>query len=169
MTRRHARESEDDSSDVGFVNIVEDSEPQGDRKPTDSKELEKLRREHVFGDGSRIKPARLSDIQGMPHVVEDIKRFIAFLKDYQKFREKGARAEPGIFLYGEPGTGKTLTARIIATESGAKLIDAGGFPRDDIIWKAEDIHSIFTHAREYHAATKLPVIIYFDAWYSFLF
>lgn len=125
-------------------------------------DLEKKRREYVFNENPRLKPARIGDIQGMPHIVEDIKKFIAFLRDYRKFKEKNVRLQPGILLYGEPGTGKTLTARVIATESGAKLIDAGGFPRGGRGWKADDISSLFALAKEYHARTERPVIIYFD-------
>jgi len=136
------------------------TEPDG--KVVPPADLEKKRREYVFGENSRLKPARIEDIRGMPHVVEEIKKFIAFLKDYQKFKEINVRIQPGVLLHGEPGTGKTLTARVIATESDAKLINAGGFPRGEKGWAAVDISSLFALVREYHAQTGKPVIIYFD-------
>jgi|GEM_PF-2504309 len=141
---------------------VENYEEPNTKSTMSPAELDEKRREYVFSNTSRLKPARIDDIRGMPHIVEDIKKFIAFLKDYQRFKEKNVRVQPGIFLYGQPGTGKTLTARVIATESGAKLIDAGGFPREQKGWKAGDVHSLFALAKEYYAKTKKPVIIYFD-------
>lgn len=124
--------------------------------------LEKKRWEYIFSKNSNFKPAYLSDVRGMPHIVADIQRFITFLRNYQKFKEKGVRIQPGILLYGKPGTGKTLTARVIATESGAKLIDGGGFPKERRGWTAGDITALFALAREYHTQTKKPVILYFD-------
>lgn len=124
--------------------------------------LKDKRREYVFGDGSRLEPASIEDLQGLPHITKQIEKYIRFLSNYTKFKEKGVRVQPGIFLRGKPGTGKTLTARIIATESGAKLIDAGKFPRENDVWKSNDIKSIFNLAREYHSDTGEPVIIYFD-------
>jgi cell division protease FtsH len=123
--------------------------------------LERLRREHVFGE-SRIKPARLEDLRGMPKVREGVGRIIEFFRDYRELWGKGARIQPGILLEGPPGTGKTLTARIIATESGAKLVDAGSFPRSDRLWGAADIQALFSLVREYHAEKGEPVIVYFD-------
>jgi len=155
--RRLAEEFEPDED----LELDENLEPNED-KSVPQTDFEEKRREHVFGDNSKLKPAHIEDIQGMPHIVEDIKKFITFLKDYRKFKEKNVRVQPGILLCGDPGTGKTLTARVIATESGAKLIDAGGFPRRGRGWTAGDIGSLFAMAKEYHAQTERPVIIYFD-------
>ncbi len=152
----------------GFYLLVDDEEleltgdSESDKNIVSQAGLEEKRREYVFGETPRLKPARIEDIQGMPHIVERIRMFIAFLKDYQKIREMSVRIQPGIFLYGDSGTGKTLTARVIATESSAKLIDAGGFPREEGGWTTKDISSLFALAKEYHALTRRPIIIYFD-------
>lgn len=124
--------------------------------------LELERRKFVFAKSPRLKPARISDMQGMPHIVEELRPFIDYLKNYAKFKESGARTQPGIFLYGKPGTGKTLATRIIATESGARLINAEDFPKKENFWTDEDIRALFGLAREYHRSTGDPIVISFD-------
>ncbi|MEM3402564.1 MAG: ATP-binding protein, partial [Candidatus Hadarchaeales archaeon] len=147
---------------AGEIYVLDNDEVLPQVEKVADEELEKKRREYVFCQPPRLKPARIDDLRGMSHIVEEIKKFIAFLRDYQKFKNLGVRIQPGILLYGPPGTGKTLTARVIATESGVKLIDAGGFPKGGSNWTAGDIHSLFSLARELHAQTMKPVIIYFD-------
>jgi ATP-dependent Zn protease len=137
----------------------EEEEPDLELSPS---QLRKLRREFVFNGGTRIKQARLNDFRGMREVREKIERIISSLKNYKKLVRLGAHIPPGIFLRGRPGSGKTFAARIIATESGAELIDASKFPRNHNRWSAEDIHSLFSLARKYHKKTKKPVIVYFD-------
>jgi len=124
--------------------------------------LQLERREFVFSGSPRLKPAHLSDMRGMPHIVEELRPLIEYLKNYAKFRNSGARTQPGIFLYGPTGTGKTLAARILATESGARLINAGDFPREERLWTGEDIRVLFGLVREYHRSTGDPVVIHFD-------
>jgi cell division protease FtsH len=149
--------------DSGFLRGMDEDGSSCD--PLPPADLERRRREYVFGDSARLKPARIEDIRGMPLVVEEVRRITDFLREYGRLgggNGGAARIQPGLLLHGPPGTGKTLTARVIATETGAKLIDAWGFPRRGRGWTANDIHSLFALAREYRAETGRPVIIYFD-------
>lgn len=133
-----------------------------DEKPSPPPDLDKRRMKFIFDDIREFKPARLDDLKGLPHVARELKRYISFLKNIDEFRSREVRTQPGVLFYGDPGTGKTLSARIIATESNARLINVTEFPRAGNGWTAEDIGSLFKLAREYRAFSDLPVILYFD-------
>jgi SpoVK/Ycf46/Vps4 family AAA+-type ATPase len=91
--------------DAVALELAEDFDS-NEKKAVPQADLEKKRIEYIFSETPGLKPAHIGDIRGMPHVVEDIRKFIAFLKGYQKFKERDVRVQPGIFLCGPPGTGK---------------------------------------------------------------
>jgi len=81
------------------------------------------------------------------------------LKYPQAFRRMGIRPPRGILLYGPSGTGKTLLAKAVATESEANFISVKG-PEVLSKWVGESeraIREIFKKARQ-----VAPCIIFFD-------
>ena len=52
----------------------------------------------------------------------EIREFVDFLKNPEKYKKLGARIPKGVLLSGPPGTGKTLLARATAGESKVNFI-----------------------------------------------
>jgi len=64
---------------------------------------------------------RLEDIGGNRRLKEELRKIILSFEHPEVMQRWGARRPLGIFLYGEPGNGKTTIASAVATELGAKL------------------------------------------------
>jgi len=106
-----------------------------------------------------FKPARLQDLVGMPIVREELSQLIPLLKNYRKF---WSMLPAGVLFSGEPGMGKTLASRILATETGAKLVDATNFPLRGDSWSPTDLNNLFSLAREYHLKSGRLVLLHFE-------
>jgi transitional endoplasmic reticulum ATPase len=100
------------------------------------------------------------DFGGLPEVVERAKELIELpLLHHAALQEINARPVKGVLFTGEPGTGKTMLARIIANVCNATFYEISG---PEIINKwvgqsEEIIRMIFDDA-----ATKGRAIIFFD-------
>lgn len=125
-------------------------------------ELERARREFFFSGSSQVKGASREEIRGMDLLLRQVDEYIFYMKNYDRLAALGARTSPGILLSGDPGMGKTLMARYIISQSGAKAVDACSFPRMQGRWTREDIKALFALAREYVAKERKPVILFFD-------
>src|SRR5687768_6714189 len=71
-------------------------------------------------EGHRVDPRliRGQAIVGIGHVQREIGSLLARLRNPQLVRESGAEPPRGVLFWGEPGTGKTLTARHVALQLG---------------------------------------------------
>lgn len=121
--------------------------------------------------GSKFKIAenvttRLTDVGGIRDIKENIQDgILAYLKNPKKFLASGQKAPKGVLLYGEPGTGKTLTARAIAGEAEVPFIAASGseFVEKYVGVGAQRIRELFEMARKAAAASeKKAAIIFID-------
>lgn len=100
------------------------------------------------------------DIGGLEEVKEDLREAVEWpLKTPEIFDRLGIKPPKGILLYGPPGSGKTLLAKAVATESAANFITIKG-PEVFSKWVGESekaIREVFRKAR-----MAAPAIIFFD-------
>lgn len=100
------------------------------------------------------------DIGGLAKVKDELSEAIEWpLKHADLFDEADVKPPKGILLYGSPGTGKTMIAKVVATNSEANFISIKG-PELISKWVGESekgIREIFRKARQ-----AAPSVIFFD-------
>jgi len=101
----------------------------------------------------------LDDVKGIDEVKGELREIVQYLEDPQKFTRMGATLPKGVLLVGEPGTGKTLTARAIAGEAGVPFFSTSGSAFDEVFIGvgSKRIRQLFETARK-HA----PCIVFID-------
>ncbi len=107
-----------------------------------------------------VPNTKWEDVGGLEGVKQEIKEAVEWpLKYPDAFTRVGIRPPRGILLYGAPGTGKTMLAKAVATESGANFILVKG-PELLSMWVGESergVRKVFERARQ-----VAPAIIFFD-------
>ncbi|MEM4085240.1 MAG: CDC48 family AAA ATPase, partial [Saccharolobus sp.] len=107
-----------------------------------------------------VPKVRWEDIGGLDDVKQQLREAVEWqLKFPEVFEKLGIRAPKGILLFGPPGTGKTMLAKAVATESGANFIAVRG-PEVLSKWVGESekaVREIFKRARQ-----AAPCVIFFD-------
>ncbi len=100
------------------------------------------------------------DIGGLENIKYQLKKSIEWpLKYASLFNHARIKPLRGILLYGQPGTGKTMIAKAVASESNANFISVKG-PELLSKWVGESesgIREIFKKARQ-----AAPCVIFFD-------
>ncbi|MBI4144140.1 CDC48 family AAA ATPase [Candidatus Woesearchaeota archaeon] len=101
-----------------------------------------------------------SEVGGLEQAKQELKEAVEWpLKHPEAFKRLGVKPPKGILLYGAPGTGKTLLAKAVATESEANFISIKG-PELLSKWVGESekaVREVFKKARQ-----TAPTIIFFD-------
>lgn len=102
---------------------------------------------------------RFDDVAGMDEVKEELSLLVQFLKDPQRFTDRGAQLPKGVVLYGNPGTGKTLLARAMAGEADVPFFNVSGSDFVELFagMGAKRVRELFKEARE-----QSPCIIFID-------
>ena len=107
------------------------------------------------------KPAVFwEEIGGLDRQIQEIKEVVELpLKKPELFKKIGIQPPKGILLYGEPGTGKTLLAKAVATSTNSTFIEVVG---SELVQKfigegAKLVKEIFDMARK-----KAPAIVFID-------
>jgi len=107
-----------------------------------------------------IPNVKWEDVGGLEQVKQELKEAVELpIKRPDIFKKFKIRPLSGILLYGVTGTGKTLLAKAIATESEANFIPVRG-PEIFSKWVGESeraIREIFRRARQ-----AAPAIVFFD-------
>jgi transitional endoplasmic reticulum ATPase len=101
-----------------------------------------------------------SDIGGLEDAKQELKEAVEWPMKYPTlFKQSGAHPPKGILLYGAPGTGKTMLAKAVATESEANFISVKG-PEFLSKWVGESEKAVRETFRK--AKQAAPCIIFFD-------
>ena len=107
-----------------------------------------------------VPQVKWDQVGGLKQVKQELMESVEWpLKQPEVFKRMGINPPRGILLYGPPGSGKTLLARAVATESEANFISIKG-PEIFSKWVGESekaIREVFRRAR-----TAAPSIIFFD-------
>jgi transitional endoplasmic reticulum ATPase len=127
----------------------------------DFKEALKFVRPSAMREVLIEKPnVKWENVGGLDEVKQRLKEAVEWpLKNPQDFKRMGITPPRGILLYGAPGTGKTMLAKAVATESKANFILVKG-PELLSKWVGESekaVREIFKKARQ-----TSPTIIFFD-------
>ncbi|MBI1910914.1 MAG: CDC48 family AAA ATPase [Deltaproteobacteria bacterium] len=121
------------------------------------KEIEPSALREVFVE---VPDIRWSNIGGLDKVKQALQEAVEWpLRNSEIFKYAGAKPPKGILLYGSPGTGKTLLAKALATESEVNFISVKG-PELISKWVGESergIREVFHKAKQ-----ASPCIIFFD-------
>ncbi len=121
------------------------------------KEIEPSAIREVF---SEVPNVQWTDVGGLDDVKNLLKETVEWpLKYADLFNFANTRPARGILFYGEPGTGKTLMAKAVATESGVNFISIKG-PELLSRWVGDSekgIRQIFKKARQ-----ASPCVVFFD-------
>ena len=91
------------------------------------------------------KECKLDDVILDKEIKEDVLSTINFVKNMEKYKEIGCELPSGILLEGSPGTGKTLLAKSIASESNMnfKSIVASDFAEKYVGESSKKVQKIF--------------------------
>ena len=121
------------------------------------KEVEPSAIREVF---TEIPDVKWDDVGGLAEVKRVLMETIEWPLKYGKlFKHAGTSPSKGILLYGSPGTGKTLLAKAVASESEVNFISVKG-PEILSKWVGESekgIREVFKKAKQ-----ASPCIIFFD-------
>ncbi len=103
---------------------------------------------------------RWADIGGLDNVKKELKEAVELpLKSPEVFTRMGIRPVKGILLVGLPGTGKTMFAKAVATETEANFISVKG-PEVLSKWVGESEKAVRETFRKARMAT--PCVIFID-------
>ena len=113
---------------------------------------------HVL-TGARKPTTKFDDVIGATEAKGELKYFVEYLKNPEKFLGRGVKTPRGVLLYGPPGTGKTMLAKAMAGESDVTFISAEGneFLKRYVGEGPQAVHELFRSARKY-----APCILFID-------
>ncbi len=107
-----------------------------------------------------VSTVHWDDIGGLDEVKQHLKESVEWpIKTPEIFTKLGIRPPKGILMYGPPGSGKTMLARAVATESESNFISIKG-PEVFSKWVGESekaIREVFRKAR-----MAAPAVIFLD-------
>lgn len=107
----------------------------------------------------RMPNVTFKDYIGGETTKNEMREFIAFLKNPAAFCAGGNPAPKGVLLYGPPGTGKTFLAKAMANEAGVPFFFSNGssFVTELVGSGPKAVRNLFATARKY-----APAIVFID-------
>jgi len=99
------------------------------------------------------------DVKGNAEAKEELFDVVEYLKDPEQFAKLGIKVPKGILLTGPPGTGKTMLARVVASESGVPFISTSGAEFEEMLVGvgARRVRQLFELAKK-----NAPCIVFID-------
>merc|ERR1711871_1810898 len=99
------------------------------------------------------------DVIGLETVKKELKYYIDFIKNRDKYLKHDVQLPRGVLLVGPPGTGKTLLVKALATEAGIDLLQTSGseFVEVYVGVGAARVRKLFENAK-----SKKQCIIFID-------
>lgn len=99
------------------------------------------------------------DVAGLHEAKIEIKEFVDFLREPERFKKLGAKVPKGALLTGPPGCGKTLLAKAVASEANVPFFNVAGTEFIEMVGGvgASRVRTLFEEARK-----QSPSIIFID-------
>ena len=100
-----------------------------------------------------------TDVIGLKSVKDDLREYVGFIENREKYIKDGCKIPRGLLLAGPPGTGKTLLAKALAGESNATFIPVSGSDFIEVFVGvgSQRVRELFKLARQ-----NSPAIIFID-------
>ena len=99
----------------------------------------------------------LASIAGYQEEKEEAVKLIDILKNFELYQSKGAAIPKGLLLHGDPGVGKTLFAKAIASEAGVPIYELEAVETENEEETVKALKDLFAKARN-----AVPSIIFID-------
>ena len=105
------------------------------------------------------KGTKFSDVAGLREAKVEVKEFVDYLKNPEKYKTLGAKPPKGALLTGPPGCGKTMLAKAVANEADVPFLSMNGSEFMEMIGGvgAARVRDLFAEARK-----RSPSIVYID-------
>ena len=101
------------------------------------------------------KKLTMDSIAGYEEEKAELTKVINLIRNYEKYKDMGIQVPRGIVLQGPPGCGKTLMARVIATECGVPCFPfKAGADGSKVLGELKKVYS--------DAEKQTPSIVYLD-------
>ncbi len=79
-----------------------------------------------FEPGDANWGVKLDDVRGQAEAKEEVRRIVNLWQSGEAFEKAGGRRERGLLFHGQPGTGKTMLAKAIATGFNSPFVSIPG-------------------------------------------
>lgn len=108
----------------------------------------------IFIPEEMRKAGGFDSVIGAEGAKEELRHFLDFIREPEKYRKSGRQVSRGLLLYGPPGTGKTKLARALACEADCPFISVTG---SELMTDSRRVKDIFFQARKY-----APSVVFID-------